>query len=97
MVTGDFCLPIMLEPPMPNYSYIPPDVCLPGTKWLDNHKGLFTVTLETASSVHTQDNSLERFLTAYDVVHSGVIPARLGESGSENELRYGFERMCVNI
>ncbi|CAH0558208.1 unnamed protein product [Brassicogethes aeneus] len=87
LVTGDFCLPIMLEPPVLNYSYIPPDVCLPGTKWLDNHKGLFAVTLDTASSVHTHDVALERFFAAYDVVHSGVVPARLGESGSESELR----------
>nr|CAI5841828.1 unnamed protein product [Callosobruchus analis] len=87
LVSGEFCLPVMLDPPPPNYSYIPPDVCLPGTKWLDNHKGLFTVTLDTASSVHTHDPPVERFFTAYDFVHTGIIPARLGEVGSENELR----------
>lgn len=87
LVSGEFCLPVMLEPPPLNYSYIPPDVCLPGTKWLDNHKGLFTVTLDTASSVHTHDPPVERFFAAYDVVHTGIIPARLGETGSENELR----------
>ncbi|KAJ8913567.1 hypothetical protein NQ315_017118 [Exocentrus adspersus] len=87
LVSGEFCLPIMLEPPPLNYSYIPPDVCLPGTKWLDNHKGLFTVTLDTVSSAHTHDPPVERFFAAYDVVHTGIIPARLGELGSENELR----------
>ncbi|KAJ8930196.1 hypothetical protein NQ314_017036 [Rhamnusium bicolor] len=87
LVSGEFCLPVMLEPPPLNYSYIPPDVCLPGTKWLDNHKGLFTVTLDTASSVHTHDPPVERFFAAYDFVHTGIIPARLGEVGSENELR----------
>ncbi|XP_044752960.1 dedicator of cytokinesis protein 7 [Coccinella septempunctata] len=86
LIKGEFCLPVMLEPPPRNYSYIPPDVCLPGTKWLDNHKGLFTVLLDTASSVHTHDPPVERFLSAYDYVHTGIIPARLGESGLENEL-----------
>ncbi|KAG5883156.1 hypothetical protein JTB14_033407 [Gonioctena quinquepunctata] len=87
LVSGEFCLPVMLEPPPGNYSYIPPDVCLPGTKWLDNHKGLFTVTLDTASSVHTHDPPVERYFAAYDFVHTGIIPQRLGEVGSENELR----------
>ncbi|KAK5645751.1 hypothetical protein RI129_004215 [Pyrocoelia pectoralis] len=87
LVSGEFCLPVMLEPPPLNYSYIPADVCLPGTKWLDNHKGLFTVCLDTQSSVHTHDPSVERFLSAYDCIQTGVIPARLGEAGVENELR----------
>ncbi|XP_056642383.1 dedicator of cytokinesis protein 7 [Diorhabda sublineata] len=87
LISGEFCLPVMLEPPPRNYSYIPPDVCLPGTKWLDNHKGLFTVTLDAASSVHTDDPPIERFFAAYDFVHTGIIPQRLGEVGSENELR----------
>jgi hypothetical protein len=52
--TGEFCLPVMIEHPPPNYSYIPPDVLLPGTKWVDNHKGIFCVNLEAVSSVHTQ-------------------------------------------
>jgi hypothetical protein len=44
----------MIEHPPANYSYIPPDVLLPGTKWVDNHKGIFSVNLEAVSSVHTQ-------------------------------------------
>jgi len=52
--TGEFCLPVMIERPPPNYSYIHPDVLLPGTKWVDNHKGIFCVNLEAVSSVHTQ-------------------------------------------
>ncbi|KAF5303063.1 hypothetical protein FQR65_LT08392 [Abscondita terminalis] len=87
LVSGEFCLPVMLEPPPLNYSYIPADVCLPGTRWLDNHKGLFTVCLDTSSSIHSHDPAIERFLTAYDYMQTGVIPARLGETGLENELR----------
>lgn len=54
LVTGEFILPVMLEPPPLNYSYIPPDVCLPGMRWLDNHKGVFSVVLDAVSSIHTQ-------------------------------------------
>ncbi|CAG9768957.1 unnamed protein product [Ceutorhynchus assimilis] len=86
LVSGEFCLPVMLEPPPRNYSYIPPDVFLPGMKWLDSHKGLFTVILDTASSVHTHDPPIERFFAAYDYVNTGLIPTRLGEVGSEKEL-----------
>lgn len=51
---GEFVLPVMMEHPPPNYSYITPDVLLPGIKWVDNHKGIFTVHIEAISSVHTQ-------------------------------------------
>lgn len=51
--TGEFCLPITVEYPPSNYSYIPPDVLLPGIKWVDNHKSLFTVCVESVSSIHT--------------------------------------------
>lgn len=93
-MSGEFCLPVMLEPPPVHYSYIPPDVCLPGTKWLDNHKGLFSVNLDTVSSVHTHDPPLERFLAAYDFVHTGVVPPRLGEMGLENELRASMSALA---
>lgn len=50
--TGEFSLPVTLEYPPSNYSYISPDVLLPGIKWVDNHKSLFTLCIEAASSVH---------------------------------------------
>lgn len=76
----------MLDPPPENYSYIPPDVCLPNTRWIDNHKGLFTVVIDTYSSVHTHDAAIERFFLAYDRVHDNA-PTRSGEKGPETELR----------
>ena len=36
--TGEFSLPVMLAPPPANYLYISPEVMLPGTRWVDNHK-----------------------------------------------------------
>lgn len=39
LVNGEYNLPVMIEKPPPSYSRINPDVQLPGTKWVDNHKG----------------------------------------------------------
>ncbi|XP_076269946.1 dedicator of cytokinesis isoform X1 [Rhynchophorus ferrugineus] len=85
LVSGEFCLPVMLEPLPKNYSYIPPEVCLPDVKWLDNHKNLFSVSLDTVSSIHTHDPPIERFFSAYDYIHTGISSTRHGEIGSEKE------------
>lgn len=61
LLAGEMILPVMMEPPPDNYSYITPDVLLPGTKWVDNHKGIFTVHLEAVTSVHTQVFPLLRY------------------------------------
>ncbi|RZF36641.1 hypothetical protein LSTR_LSTR012320 [Laodelphax striatellus] len=84
---GEYCLPVMMEHPPPNYSYIGPDVLLPGTKWVDNHKGIFTVHLEPVSSIHTQDEYLQHFLTLCANLEQGIIPQRMTESSLENELK----------
>lgn len=59
--SGEFSLPAMLDPPPANYSYIAPDVLLPGTRWVDAHRGVFTVILEPVSSVHPQDKYIDRY------------------------------------
>ena len=51
--TGEFSLPVMLDPPPSNYLYINPEVMLPGTRWVDNHKGIFNIVIEAITSVHT--------------------------------------------
>ena len=50
---GEFSLPVMLDQPPSNYLYISPEVMLPGTRWVDNHKGIFNITIESVTSVHT--------------------------------------------
>ncbi|CAG9121665.1 unnamed protein product [Plutella xylostella] len=52
LTCGEFSLPVLLEPPPRHYSYISPDVQLPGTRWLDNHKPVLLVTLHPLSTVH---------------------------------------------
>lgn len=60
---GDFMLPVSLEHPPPNYSILHPDVQLPNTKWVDNHKGLFSVSLQPVSSIHTAVSTHCRVVT----------------------------------
>jgi len=54
--TGDFNLPVLLEHPPPSYNFVPTDFFPPVTssKWLDNRKGLFTICVDTVSSIHTE-------------------------------------------
>ncbi|KAK0179557.1 hypothetical protein PV327_005299 [Microctonus hyperodae] len=85
--SGEYNLPAMLDPPPPNYSYIAPDVLLPGTRWVDAHRGVFNVILEPVSSVHPQDKYIDRFLSLCGFLESGQVPPRIGEAGMESELK----------
>ncbi|XP_063219662.1 dedicator of cytokinesis protein 7 [Bacillus rossius redtenbacheri] len=85
--SGEFCLPVMIEHPPPSYSYMHPDVLLPGTKWVDNHKGIFSVVISAASSVHMQDRYLDKFINLCNILEDNNISARMGEVNLENELR----------
>lgn len=58
---GEFTLPVMVEHPPENYYYIPPDVHLPGTKWLDNHRPVFSIVIDAVTSVHTLDDQLDKY------------------------------------
>lgn len=84
---GEFQLPVMVEHPPENYSYIPPDVQLPGTKWLDNHRPVFTVTVDAVTSVHTLNPFLNRFINLCEYLASRKIPPRIGESNIEREMK----------
>ncbi|KAK3891189.1 hypothetical protein Pcinc_004905 [Petrolisthes cinctipes] len=87
LLTGETTLPVMMERPPSNYPYITADIQLPGTKWVDNHKGLFTVSVDAVSSVHSQDKHLDRFFHLCKMVEEGTIPARIGEANMEAELK----------
>ncbi|KAL1463566.1 hypothetical protein WDU94_015306 [Cyamophila willieti] len=85
---NDFCLPVTLEAPPPNYSYITPDVNLPGIKWVDNHKSIFNVVLSAVSSIHPQDTHIHEFLTFCDKLETGVVvTSRMPEINFETELK----------
>ncbi|XP_021100786.1 dedicator of cytokinesis protein 6 isoform X12 [Heterocephalus glaber] len=90
--TGPFCLPVSVDPPPPSYSVLTPDVALPGMRWVDGHKGVFSVELIATSSVHPQDPHLDKFFTLVHVLEEGAFPFRLkdtvvNEGTVEQELR----------
>ncbi|CAO2635812.1 Dedicator of cytokinesis protein 6 [Lemmus lemmus] len=90
--TGPFCLPVSVDQPPPSYSVLTPDVALPGMRWVDGHKGVFSVELTAVSSVHPQDPHLDKFFTLVHVLEEGTFPFRLketvlNEATVEQELR----------
>ncbi|XP_030895997.1 dedicator of cytokinesis protein 6 isoform X2 [Leptonychotes weddellii] len=90
--TGPFCLPVSVDQLPPSYSVLTPDVALPGMRWVDGHKGVFSVELTAVSSVHPQDPHLDKFFTLVHVLEEGAFPFRLkdtvlSESTVEQEMR----------
>uniref|UniRef100_A0A8L8KVX2 HECT-type E3 ubiquitin transferase n=1 Tax=Heligmosomoides polygyrus TaxID=6339 RepID=A0A8L8KVX2_HELPZ len=68
--TGDYNLPICLDRLPASYGYLSPDVALPNVRWLDGHKPVFSVSLKAISTVHPQDEHLERFFVAVNSLSS---------------------------
>ncbi|XP_029365468.1 dedicator of cytokinesis protein 8 [Echeneis naucrates] len=100
--TGQFCLPIALERLPVNYSLhtpekLPPQV--PPVKWMESHKGLFNLEIQAVSSVHTQDNHLERFFTLCHALEGGVtFPLRVREEKiPENKLEHELKLSIISL
>uniref|UniRef100_A0A8D2LJQ8 Dedicator of cytokinesis 6 n=1 Tax=Varanus komodoensis TaxID=61221 RepID=A0A8D2LJQ8_VARKO len=98
--TGQFCLPVSIDKPPPSYSVLTPDVQLPGMKWVDSHKGVFSVEVLAVSSVHTQDPFLDRFFTLIHVLEEYSFPFRLKdviltENNIESELKSSVGNLRV--
>uniref|UniRef100_A0AAQ4PWN5 Dedicator of cytokinesis 7 n=1 Tax=Gasterosteus aculeatus aculeatus TaxID=481459 RepID=A0AAQ4PWN5_GASAC len=90
--TGHFCLPVSLEKPPQSYSVLSPDVPLPGMKWVDNHRGVFNVEVVSVSSIHTQDQYLDKFFALVHALDEHMFPVRIGdmrimENNLEGELK----------
>uniref|UniRef100_A0A674NJ54 Dedicator of cytokinesis 8 n=1 Tax=Takifugu rubripes TaxID=31033 RepID=A0A674NJ54_TAKRU len=94
---GQFCLPIALERLPLNYSLHTPEV--PPVKWMESHKGLFNLEVMAVSSVHTQDNHLERFFTLCHALEGGAtFPLRVGEEKiPENKLEHELKLSIVSL
>uniref|UniRef100_A0A3P8S4G7 Dedicator of cytokinesis 8 n=1 Tax=Amphiprion percula TaxID=161767 RepID=A0A3P8S4G7_AMPPE len=100
--TGQFCLPIILERLPVNYSLhtpekLPPQV--PPVKWMESHKGLFNLEIQAVSSVHTQDNHLERFFTLCHALEGGAtFPLRVREEKiPENKLEHELKLSIISL
>ncbi|KAK3089282.1 hypothetical protein FSP39_002319 [Pinctada imbricata] len=86
LMIGEFNLPVSIEKLPPSYSILFPDTSLPGMKWVD-HKGVFSVSIQATSSVHTQDDKLEKFLYNCRCAIEQRLPPRKNEAQFENDLR----------
>uniref|UniRef100_A0AAQ5Y7T4 Dedicator of cytokinesis 8 n=1 Tax=Amphiprion ocellaris TaxID=80972 RepID=A0AAQ5Y7T4_AMPOC len=95
--TGQFCLPIILERLPVNYSLHTPEV--PPVKWMESHKGLFNLEIQAVSSVHTQDNHLERFFTLCHALEGGAtFPLRVREEKiPENKLEHELKLSIISL
>uniref|UniRef100_H3DJQ4 Dedicator of cytokinesis 8 n=1 Tax=Tetraodon nigroviridis TaxID=99883 RepID=H3DJQ4_TETNG len=99
---GQFCLPVALERLPVNYSLhtpekLPPQV--PPVKWMEGHKGLFNLEIMAVSSIHTQDNHLERFFTLCHALEGGAtFPLRVGEEKiPENKLEHELKLSIISL
>ncbi|KAM9857754.1 dedicator of cytokinesis protein 8 [Aulostomus maculatus] len=100
--TGQFCLPIVLERLPVNYSLHSPEKLpqqAPPVKWMESHKGLFNLEVQAVSSLHTQDNHLERFFTLCHALEGGAtFPLRVREEKiPENKLEHELKLSIVSL
>uniref|UniRef100_A0A8D3EEH1 Dedicator of cytokinesis 8 n=1 Tax=Scophthalmus maximus TaxID=52904 RepID=A0A8D3EEH1_SCOMX len=95
--TGQFCLPIVLERLPVNYSLHTPEVL--HFKWMESHKGLFNLEIQAVSSVHTQDNHLERFFSLCHALEGGAtFPLRVREEKiPENKLEHELKLSIISL
>uniref|UniRef100_A0A7N6FBF6 Dedicator of cytokinesis 7 n=1 Tax=Anabas testudineus TaxID=64144 RepID=A0A7N6FBF6_ANATE len=81
--TGHFCLPVSLEKPPQSYSIYSSigflKVPLPGMKWVDNHRGVFNVEVVAVSTIHTQDQYLDKFFALVHALDEHMFPVRIGD------------------
>ncbi|XP_057299405.1 dedicator of cytokinesis protein 7-like isoform X1 [Hydractinia symbiolongicarpus] len=85
---ADFNLPVAVDKLPQSYSMLSTDVQLPNLKWVDGHKGVYTCSVHTDSSVHTQDFYLHRFFRMCHQIE-GRTPQNVKnpEGNLENNLR----------
>ncbi|XP_022087787.1 dedicator of cytokinesis protein 7-like isoform X2 [Acanthaster planci] len=63
-----------------------PQVQLPTMRWVDGHKPLFTVEIKAVSSIHAQDEYVDKFLSRCHNVEEGKIPRSIGEQDMKAKL-----------
>uniref|UniRef100_A0A803V7J3 Dedicator of cytokinesis 8 n=1 Tax=Ficedula albicollis TaxID=59894 RepID=A0A803V7J3_FICAL len=96
--TGHYSLPVALDKLPLHYSIHSPET--PPIKWVEGHKGVFIVEVQAVSSVHTQDNHLEKFFTLCHSLESQVtfpirmMDQKITEASLEHELKLSI--ICLN-
>ena len=61
ILNGLTSLPVCVQPPPNGYGRVGPDVNLPGVKWYDNRKALFTLDIKVDSTIHILDRHIHSF------------------------------------
>ena len=84
--TGPYCLPVMIDKPPTSYSFLTPSIQIPNTRWVDNHKGLFTVVVDAVTSIYSLDPNLDNFLHLSTAIDEQNIPQRIMPN-IENEFK----------
>ncbi|NWY46142.1 DOCK8 protein, partial [Sylvia atricapilla] len=101
--TGHYSLPVALDKLPLHYSIHSPEKIpsqTPPIKWVEGHKGVFIVEVQAVSSVHTQDNHLEKFFTLCHSLESQVtfpirvMDQKITETSLEHELKLSI--ICLN-
>ncbi|KAG8455210.1 hypothetical protein GDO86_001415 [Hymenochirus boettgeri] len=101
--TGQYCLPVAMEKLPLNYSMHTPEKVpgqSPPIKWVEGHKGVFDLEVQAVSSLHTQDNHLEKFLTLCHALECPVtfpirvLEQKITESCLEHELKLSI--VCLS-
>uniref|UniRef100_A0A8C1YRL8 Dedicator of cytokinesis 7 n=1 Tax=Cyprinus carpio TaxID=7962 RepID=A0A8C1YRL8_CYPCA len=67
--TGHFCLPVSLEKPPQNYAKVHSCICV----------GVFNVEVVAASTIHTQDQYLDKFFALVHALDEHMFPVRIGD------------------
>ncbi|XP_018614774.1 dedicator of cytokinesis protein 8 isoform X2 [Scleropages formosus] len=100
--TVQYCLPIAQDRLPANYSMHPPEKMppqVPPVKWVESHKGVFNLEVQVVSSIHTQDNHLERFFTlCYALENKVTFPIRVRDDKiPENKLEHELKLSIISL
>ncbi|XP_078252208.1 dedicator of cytokinesis protein 8 isoform X2 [Rhinoraja longicauda] len=100
--TGHYCLPVALDKLPNKYSMHSPEKIpnqSPPIKWVDGHKGAFNVEIQAVSSVHTQDNHLDKFFALCHALEGRVtFPIRiLDQKIMEHDLEHELKLSIISL
>nr|XP_039268691.1 dedicator of cytokinesis protein 7-like [Styela clava] len=70
---GDLSLPVSMDKLPSNYTLLSPESNIPGVKWVDGRKPVFSLSVKCISTVHTMDRHLDSFFTVCNVIDKGAI------------------------
>uniref|UniRef100_H2Y8Y1 DOCKER domain-containing protein n=1 Tax=Ciona savignyi TaxID=51511 RepID=H2Y8Y1_CIOSA len=102
---GEHNLPVSVDKtPPPHYSMTTPEGVIPGVKWVDGHKPVFGITLQSVSTVHILDQHLGQFFHLCDIIDSPnvrVFPSphnlKLMDGSRINDLEQELQRYVISM